>query len=95
MYLMTHLFPYSDECIMLTCDTIYLLIDKKMQFMCKNVKIKRRPRPADEGHLVKIPKSEILVKLNWICKGDPMEHFTGFIEKRSGNIINPFENFSL
>lgn len=92
MNLMTHLFPYNDESLLLTCDTIYMLIDEKLQFMCQNIKLKRHPRPQEEGHFLKIPKGEAVISLQWKCKGDPVEHYTGFLDKRNDKVTrNSYE----
>lgn len=84
----TAIFPYSPESLLITFENFNLSYHRYLQMTSQRVMIKRNPRPVEEGHLINIPKIELIVKLEWSCSGDPFFHYTNFIDHEKDLILS-------
>ena len=91
---LTSIFPYSSESLLLSFENFHLTYQANFQLTCQKIMVKRCPRAPEEGHLVNIPKVEVLLYLKWISNNDdPSNHFTSVIDNEQ-NLISSTLSFS-
>ena len=64
-----------------------------MLIQISDIIIKRKPRPLEETHILKIPYIQIGVNLIWKCNGNSLNHY--FILKNRGELFNNLEGKDL
>ncbi|KAL4492567.1 hypothetical protein ABPG72_007680 [Tetrahymena utriculariae] len=64
--LLTSVFPYQKEYLKFTIKQSFFMIrGDNIKFYCQDVSIKRKPRPENETHALKIPMIQAECELNW------------------------------
>ncbi|EAS04128.2 transmembrane protein, putative (macronuclear) [Tetrahymena thermophila SB210] len=64
--LLTSIYPYQKEYLKFTIKQSFFMIrGDNIKFYCQDVSIKRKPRPQNETHALKIPMIQAECELNW------------------------------